>query len=138
LIKRYCDKMIKRFFHPIFFPVCVENIFLGTILNVLKCHYNILKKKIYFYQNVFLSFNQNLCAKMSCVYRALGPRHTRHFGTQYCDKKILQHKDIFGAWMSIGQGKLLSKHNARYIRFFMSLPWLDNRNLLLKIVKCRT
>ncbi len=43
-IKRYKD-----IFHPIFFPVSIENIFLGTILNILKCHYNILKKKISLY-----------------------------------------------------------------------------------------
>ena len=42
----------------------------------------------------------------------LGPIHTRHFRAQYCDKK-----DIFGPWMSIGQGKLLSKHNTRYTMF---------------------
>ncbi len=24
------------------------------------------------------------------IYSQLGPRHTRHFYTQYCDKKILQ------------------------------------------------
>jgi len=30
--------------------------------NILKCHYNILKK-IYFYQNVFLSFYCNIVCK---------------------------------------------------------------------------
>jgi len=34
--------------------------------------------------------------------------------------------------MSIDQGKLLSKDNIRYIIFYKSLPWLFNRNLLLK------
>jgi hypothetical protein len=41
-----------------------------------------------------------------------GPIHTGHFRAQYCDKK-----DIFGPWMSIGRGMLLSKDNARYTRF---------------------
>jgi len=58
-VKRYCDK--KDIFHPkYFFPVCIEIIFLGTILNILK-------KKISFYQNVFLSFNRNIvCKNVSC------------------------------------------------------------------------
>jgi len=44
------------------------------ILNILKCHYNILKKKNYFCQNVFLSqylFISILCLKMSSVYKPL-------------------------------------------------------------------
>jgi len=40
--------------------VCIENIYFWTILNILKCHYNILKKKISCYQNVFLSFYRNI------------------------------------------------------------------------------
>jgi len=42
--------------------------------------------------------------------------------------------------MSIGQDKLLSKHQNIILvtqGFYKSLPWLVNRNLLLKIVKCR-
>ncbi len=85
-IKRYCDK--KTFFIQNFFPVCIENIFWGMILNILKCHYNILKKKMSFYRNIFLSqylfiaisFYRNiflsqylfisiLCLKMSSVYK---------------------------------------------------------------------
>jgi len=58
-IKRYCDK--KTFFIQNMFFLCVLKIFFfGTILNILKCHYNILKKKISFYQNVFLSFYLNI------------------------------------------------------------------------------
>ncbi len=52
--------------------------------------------------------------------------HLRHFAI----------KRYFWAMMSKGQGKLLSEHNTRYTRFFESLPWLLNWNLLLKIVRC--
>jgi hypothetical protein len=45
------------------FPVCIENLYFETILNIWKCHYNILKKKISFYQNVFLSFYLNVVCK---------------------------------------------------------------------------
>ncbi len=35
--------------------------------NIFKCHYNILKKKICFYQNVFLSLYLNiLCKNIAC------------------------------------------------------------------------
>ncbi len=51
---------------------------------------------------------------------------------RYCNKIIfLGH----GCLYSIGQHKLLSKQNRRYIMFFKSLFWLVNRNLFLKIVK---
>ena len=43
----------------------------------------------------------------------LGLIHTRHFDAQYCDKKILRQKDIFGPWMSKGQGKLLRNQGKR-------------------------
>ncbi len=61
VIKRYCDKKI--FFHPIFFPVYLENSYFWTIIDILKCHYNILKKKISFHKNVFLSFYHNIVCK---------------------------------------------------------------------------
>jgi len=79
---QYCDKKIKRhFWSNIFFHcvnwkylflsmdtrVCIEN------HNILKCHYNILKKKLSFYQNIFLSqylFIAILCVKMSRVNKA--------------------------------------------------------------------
>jgi len=38
--------------------------------------------------------------------------------------------------MSLGQGKLLSKHKQGTQGFYKSLPLLINRNLLLKIAKC--
>jgi len=34
--------------------------------------------------------------------------------------KRYYEKDIFEQWISIGQGKVLSKHNARYVMFFKS------------------
>jgi len=38
---------------------------------------------------------------------------------------ILRLKDIFGPWMSLGQGKLLTKHDTRYIRFFRAyIGWV--------------
>jgi hypothetical protein len=42
--------------------------------NILKYHYNIIKKKISFYQNVYLPFYlviEILCLKMSSVYKPL-------------------------------------------------------------------
>jgi len=47
----------------------------------------------------------------------------RHFRAQYCDKKIcnknvLQYKDIFGPWMSKGQGKLLKGKQGSIIAYF--------------------
>jgi len=68
---QYCDKKTLRykdvaikiyFFIQYIFPVCtcIENIYFYTNLNIFNCHDNILKKKIYFYQNVFLSFNRNI------------------------------------------------------------------------------
>jgi len=97
---------------------------------------------VYFCQSIIsfplLHFVSSMSQSPSLMSNSFssGPRHTRHYCTQYCNKKILQLKYIFGPWMFIGQGKLLSKHNTRYTRFFRSLPWLFNRNLLLKIVKC--
>jgi len=42
----------------------------------------------------------------------------RHFGTQYCDKKILQQKDIFEPWISMtSQGKLLTNQKSMYFMF---------------------
>jgi len=46
--------------------VCVENIYFWTHLNILKCHYNIWKKK-YFYQNVFLIFLSQYCEQKCLV-----------------------------------------------------------------------
>jgi hypothetical protein len=49
--------------------VCIEN------HNILKCHYNILKKKLSFNHIIFLSqylFIAILCIKMSRVNKALG------------------------------------------------------------------
>jgi hypothetical protein len=73
---RYCDKkdiVIKRYktiFIQYFFPVCIEYIyFFGTILNILKCHYNILKKKYLFIKMSFYLFIKILCSKMSSVYK---------------------------------------------------------------------
>ena len=43
----------------------------------------------------------------------LGPCHTRHFHTQYCDKKIFWWKDNFESQISTGKGKLLTKRNTR-------------------------
>jgi len=52
-IKRYCDIKINRHFHLIFFPVPIEKIYIYLFEKILKCYYNILKKK-YFYCNIFL------------------------------------------------------------------------------------
>jgi hypothetical protein len=51
---------------------------------------------------------------------------------------IYKDIDIFKEYNSIpNQGKLLSKSNTWYTRFWKSSPWLVNINLLLKIAKCR-
>jgi len=87
------------------------------------------------YHNIFLS--------QYCVWKCLvcnGPSalFTHNiFAHNIAIKRYCDKKDVFGPWMSIGQGKLLSKHNTRYIRlltrFYKSLPWLFIRNLLLKM-----
>jgi len=79
-IKRYCDKDI---FHQIFFFLCVLNfmdnsvlqISLETTVCIEKYHWclwfekiskrnnNILRKKFFFYHNVFLSFYCNIVCK---------------------------------------------------------------------------
>ncbi len=76
---QYCGKKIKRYFSTnicfhrvnwkyLFFSmdtrICIEN------NNILKCHYNILKKKLPFYHNIFL-LQYVLCVKMSRVNNAL-------------------------------------------------------------------
>ncbi len=75
---RYCNIEIKilqkkDIFQPKYiFSVCIENFFFVIILNILKCHHNILKKIISFYHNVLLSqylFISILCLKMSSVYK---------------------------------------------------------------------
>jgi len=39
-------------------------------------------------------------------------------------RTIMQLKDIFWSWMSLGQGELLSKRNTRYLRFLRAyLGW---------------
>ncbi len=59
--------MIKRHFSSKKnFPVCIENIF-GTILNILECHYHILKKKYLFIKMSFYPFIKIWCSKMSSV-----------------------------------------------------------------------
>ncbi len=62
----------------------------------------------------------------------IGPIRTRHFYTQYRNKKILRLRDNFEPWMPIGQGKFLTKHNARYVMIFWGVGHL---NLWLKIIK---
>ncbi len=46
----------------------------------------------------------------------------------YCDK------NIFGPWMYIGQGKLLTKHKTRHMRFFKSLPLLGIEAYVSKLL----
>jgi len=57
-----------------------------------------------------------------CKIELKGPRHTRHFGTQYCDKKIfLSHgylKAKVSSWQKIIQG---TKNQGK---IFKNLPWL--------------
>jgi len=66
---------------------------------------------------MFASF---LSLKVSCHLFSLGPLHTGHFHTQYCDKKILRLKDNFEPLIS-----------SRYIRFFLSLPWFALKPMTL-------
>ncbi len=114
--------MKRHFSSKIFFSCVIWKYFFETILNILKCHYNILKKKISFYQNVFLS---QYCVQKCLVFispkcgiqiwqfwqfwsRPLnekmeqgkfstkwGPRHTQSFCTHYCDKKDIFHPIFF-------------------------------------------
>jgi len=54
----------------------------------------------------------------------VGLIHTRHFGIQYFDKKILRY--LRHRFLLNNQGKLLTKHNIRYVVFYNSLPWLKS------------
>ncbi len=56
--------------------------------------------------------------------------HTRHFRTQYCDKKYCNKKDIFGPWISISQGKLFKK--SRYV--FSELTLVGHWYMWLEII----
>jgi len=64
----------------------------------------------------------------------LGLIHTRHFGTQYCNKKILRWKYIFEPWISLtNQGKLLTSLKSRYFIFspqylFISIGLIHTRH----------
>ncbi len=64
--KRYCDKKI--FFNQYFFSKCELKIFFFCLFEmILKCNYNILKKKISFYRNIFSSFYRNIVRQnVSC------------------------------------------------------------------------
>jgi len=66
---RYCDK--KTFFIQYFFSCVYWKYFFRTILNILKCHYNILKKRNIFIKMSSYLFIKILCAKMFSVYKAL-------------------------------------------------------------------
>jgi len=73
----YCDKKIKRyfdkkiFFNKYFFSPCKLKILIFSMYswvcidnyNILKCHYNILKNKLSFYCNIFLS----QCCVQKCL-----------------------------------------------------------------------
>jgi len=73
-IKRYFDKKIKwHFSSKFFFPVWIENIYFCLFENILKCNYNILKKKLSLYFNIFLL--QYCVQKMLCATSALGLTH---------------------------------------------------------------
>ncbi len=49
----------------------------------------------------------------------IGLIHTRHFDTQYCDKKI-------------GKGKLLTNQDKGTLWFVKSLPWLSLKSMAQK------
>jgi len=76
----YKDK--KTFFIQYIFPVWIENIYFWT---VMLRYWNLIWKylkislqyfKEFFYQNVFLSFFEILCAKIFCVTWPYGPKET--------------------------------------------------------------
>jgi len=77
-IKRYCNKMIKRHFHPIFFFLCELKKFIFRQLRLLKPSLKIFYKgtTIFWRKNIFLSkylfIFLILCAKILCVTWALG------------------------------------------------------------------
>jgi len=71
-IKRYFDK--KDSFQHIFFSLCeLKIVIFANVLVylenhiILKCHYNTLKKKLYFDRNIFNIFLLQYCVQKYCV-----------------------------------------------------------------------
>jgi len=91
--------------------------------NILKCHYNIFKKNISFYQYVFLSFYlfiTILCSKMSSVYKPL-----------YCYIDFFLSQSIFSKQKSIFS--LVFKHG-RIRSNFISVEFEFFGRILLKSI----
>jgi len=109
----------KLCFFP-FYQICCTKIIDLTTLFVIKWIISILD--LHFWERIITV----------CVYKFAKPKA---LFTRDILLTILRKKDIIK--MSLGQGKLLSNHNTRETRFYKSLPWLFNWNLLLKNVKCR-
>jgi len=90
-----------------------------------------------FSEKYWLQISRNsdsMFTSLSSTSIRLGLIHTRHFGTQYCDKKIKRYcnKKNFEPWISItSQGKLLTNLKLRYYMFCLELT-LANRNQWLK------